>query len=324
MRMKMLVWLLVVFMSSVALAGCAGNIQSSKNTSNKKMSIVTTIFPIYDFTRAIVGDKATVTMLVSPGASIHSFDPSPADIKKINDSDIFIYIGGESDVWVSRILQSMDTSKIKLIRLMDFIKPVEEDEVEGMQAEEESHEHDATETQEPQYDEHIWTSPQNAVKLIDAIADGVCAVDSKSSDAYRQNAESYTSKIQNVSTEFKYVVDSAKRKKIVVADKFPFRYFVDEYGLDYRAAFSGCSDQTDASVATIAYLVNTVKNEGLQYVYYVELSNQNVARAISEQTGAGMLLLHSCHNVSKADFEKGVTYLSLMEQNVENLRKGLN
>jgi zinc transport system substrate-binding protein len=309
-----------------ALVGCASKSNFSNNTIDSKLNIVATIYPQYDFTRAIVGNKANLTMLVSPGASIHSFDPSPADIIKIKNADLFIYIGGDSDAWVEKILSSIDTSKMKVLRLMDFVKSVEEETVEGMEPEnEEEKESDSKDkNEEPEYDEHIWTSPKNAITLINAILDYLCERDSANDDFYRNNARNYIGEIKNVEEEIASIVNSAKHKKLVVADKFPFRYFVDEFGLDYCAAFSGCSDQTDASASTIAYLVDIVKKDKIPYVFYAELGNQNVAKAISEQTGAGMLLLHSFQNVSKSDFEAGVTYISLMKQNADNLRKGLS
>ena len=282
-----------------------------------KINIVATIFPEYDFARAIAKDKVNLSMLMPPGASIHSFDPSPADIKNIQNADIFIYIGGESDEWASNILESFDTTKMKIVKLLDYVNKEEEEIKEGM--EEEKHEE-----HELSYDEHIWTSPKNALRLIEVIRDAIIEKDPENREFYTENAQSYQDELKDISNEIQNIVSDAKHKKIIVADKFPFLYFVNHYGLDYEAAFPGCSDQADAGAKTIAHLVNSVKTEGISYIYHVELSNKNVAEAISEQTGAEMLLLNSCHNLSREDFEKGVTYLSLMKDNAENLRKGLN
>lgn len=316
---KIIILCLSALLLFTVFTGC----NSKQEDDNSKLNIVATIFPEYDFARAIAGDKASVSMLTSPGASVHSFDPSPADITKVQKADIFIYIGGESDVWVDNILDSLDTSKMKVIRMMDNVKTVEEELKEGMQEEEEEHDN-GEETEEPEYDEHIWTAPKNAIKLIDTLKDAMCEIDHTNAEIYKTNALNYSNELKKVDKDITDVVSAAKRKKIVVADKFPFRYFVEDYGLDYAAAFPGCSDQADAGVKTMTNLVDTVKNEKIPYVYYVELSNKSVAEAVAEQTGCGMLLLNSCHNVTKADFDKGVTYLSLMQQNVENLRKGLN
>jgi len=321
---------LCVFLSIflIVLSGCT---VANAEIDNEKINIVATIFPEYDFAKAITGDRANVSMLIQPGASIHSFDPSPADIKKVQNADIFIYVGGESEVWADNILQSLNTSEIKIIRLMDHVNTVNEEIKEGMEHEHKEHAEDHHEDEDQDQfheaeavDEHIWTSPKNALKLIDVICTVIAETDSENAEHYKDNAAKYKEELKEIDREITEVVESAKHNKIVVADKFPFRYFVDAYGLDYEAAFPGCSDQADAGAKTIVHLVNAVKNEGIEYVYYVELSNKNVAFAISEETGAQMLLLNSCHNVSKTDFDKGITYISLMKDNIESLRKGLN
>jgi zinc transport system substrate-binding protein len=288
-----------------------------------KINIVATIFPPYDFARAIVGDKANLTMLINPGAEVHSFDPSPADIAKIQKSDLFIYIGGENDAWVNSILESMDTSKKKIIKLMDYITPIKEETIEGMEKEKKEDETGGgiQDKEEIVYDEHIWTSPRNAILMINAIADILSKTDTGNAQVYMKNAAVYTTQIQEVDDEIKGTVDNSPNKMLVFGDRFPFRYFVDEFGLDYRAAFNGCSTETEVSAGTMAYLINTVKENKLHYILYIELSNQNIAKAISEQTGAEMILLHSCHNVSHDDFIAGATYLSLMKQNAETLKK---
>lgn len=323
-------YLLAAALLALTLAGCAPKqeaVLGNAEGTDTRIDIVATIFPPYDFARAVCGDQADLIMLVPPGSEIHSFDPSSDDIIRIQKADVFIYIGGENDEWVNTILNSMDTDNKKIIRLMDYLSPLEEETVEGMEEGEESapeHKGEAGGEDEIEYDEHIWTSPRNAILLTKAIADALCEIDAKNKDTYRANAAAYTAQLQEVDDQIRQIVDNSSRKLLIFGDRFPFRYFVEEFGLDYRAAFNGCSTETEASAGTLAYLINTVKENHIPYIYYIELSNQNIARAISEQTGAGMLLLHSCHNVSKDDFEAGVTYLSLMRQNAENLQKGLN
>lgn len=328
MRKKIVVFM-VLLVLAVGVTGCAQNTAAKNAESAGKISIVTTIFPVYDFARAIAGGQAELTMLVKPAAEVHSYDPSPADIIKIQEADVFIYIGGENDAWVSTILESMDTSNKKIIRLMDAVKPVEEETVEGMEAEEEEVAPETTQNktepaeEEIEYDEHIWTSPKNAILMVNEIAVALAEIDPQNAAVYTQNAADYTAQIQAVDDEIAGIVAAAPNKLLVFGDRFPFRYFVDEFGLDYKAAFPGCSTDTEASAGTLAYLMNTIKENNIKYVYYIELSNQNIAKAISEQTGAGLLQLHSVHNVTKDDFDAGATYVSIMQQNVENLRKGL-
>ena len=326
---KIVVFALVFLILALRLPGWAPNTADKHADNPGKISIVTTIFPVYDFARAVAGDQAELTMLVKPAAEVHSYDPSPADIIKIQDADVFIYIGGENDAWVSTILESMDISDKKIIRLMDAVKPVAEETVEGMEAEAEEVTAENTEKEsapakpEIEYDEHIWTSPKNAILMVDEIAAALAEVDTSNAAVYTNNAAAYTAQIQAVDDEIAGIVTASTNKLLVFGDRFPFRYFVDEFGLEYQAAFPGCSTDTEASAGTLAYLMNTIKEQNIKYVYYIELSNQNIVRAISEQTGAQQLQLHSAHNVTKDDFEAGVTYVSIMQQNAENLRKGL-
>ncbi|MCL1872541.1 MAG: metal ABC transporter substrate-binding protein [Clostridiales bacterium] len=301
---------------SLAAGGCEVNEPPEKD--NGKINIVATIFPQYDFCRAIAGDRANLSLLIKPGVSVHSFEPSAADMKKIDDADVFIYIGGESDAWVGRLLSSLDTSNKHIISLIDQVDAVMEEIGEGMEDDPDDGE------EEDIYDEHIWTSLQNSLKLIQVIADNLAEIDQENREFYQQNAAAYIDQIKELDQEIRDIVQNARRNTIVIADKFPFRYFVDEFGLDYYAAFPGCSDQADASASTIASLIKTVIEEQIPCIYYVELSNQNVARAVNEQTGAQMLLLNSCQTLSKEDFDAGATYLSLMRANAQALKEGLN
>jgi len=295
----------------VGAAGCTGAVDDGRQAADTaKLRVVATIFPLYDFTRAVAGGMADVTMLLAPGSSVHSFDPSIGDIRTLQSADVFFYIGGDGDVWVSGLLASGDITAVS-VRLMDSVQTVQEQALPGEPA-------------ETGADEHIWTSPANAIVMVNTIRDTLCAQDSAHADAYRANAAAYTASLQTLDNELHAVADTAARRTIVVADRFPFRYLVDELGLSYAAAYGGCSDQTDASVSVIERLINTVRDEDIHYVFYAELSNRDTARAVCEQTGVSALLLHSCETVSKADFDAGVTYLSIMERNKENLALALN
>jgi zinc transport system substrate-binding protein len=292
-----------------------------------KITVTATIFPPYDFTRAIAGGRVNLNMLLPPGAESHSYEPSPRDIITIQNSDVFIYIGGESDAWVDRILDSVDTQNMKIIRLMDAVDVVEEEIVEGMEDEEEhgdggEDEEDGHE-EEAEYDEHIWTSPRNAALLINAIAGGLIEKDKANAEFYRQNAEAYILKLDELDAAFKQVVNGAKRKTMVFGDRYPFRYFSDAYGLSYFAAFPGCSTETEPSAATVAFLINKIRAEKIPVVFHIELSNEKMADTIAEETGAKKLRLHAAHNISKRDFDNGATYIDLMTLNVDALREAL-
>jgi zinc transport system substrate-binding protein len=487
-----------------ALSGCAQNNASPEQPEQEDtLSVVSTIFAPYDFVREIVGDKANITMLLPPGSESHSYEPTPQDIIKIQNCDVFVYVGGDSDEWVHEVLDSMDTSKMKIVALMDCVDVVEEELVEGMEddhghdhgseefdpadvkdrpmsdfsgewisgiplindgsldayiehtAEEnevtfdeqksallkrwaseyenftienstltidsisgeytykgyqivesdhgasvwynfqletpvaglpayltfndhgyghEDEEHDEDEAEEEheeiahmhlkygddgfdalisneewstfyfdnsysgkeigefmagheheetELDEHVWTSPKNAKLIVQKISDALCKADSANAEVYKQNTQAYLSKLDELDAAFQQVVDSAARKTLIVGDRFPFRYLADAYGLAYFAAFPGCSTETEASAATVAFLIDKVKDEEIPVVFHAELSNQKMANTISEATGAKVLLLHACHNITKAEFEQGISYLDLMQQNVENLKEAL-
>ena len=183
---------------------------------------------------------------------------------------------------------------------------------------EESHTHEGI------YDEHIWTSPKNAVLMVNAICNALLDIDADNADIYKSNADKYNQELMILDDEIRDIVTSSKRKNIVFGDRFPFRYLAEEYGLEYRAPFTGCSSQSDASPKTIAYLINYIKDNNIPYLYYIELSNEKIANTLIEQTGVSKLKLHSAQNVSKKEFDSGITYISIMKDNLESLKKGLN
>ena len=325
MKNKFIPSALVLLACAFALAGCG---QKNKPADDGRLSVVTTIFPPYDFARAIAGGKAEITMLLPPGAETHSFEPRPQDIIKIQKCGVFIHAGGESDSWVESILKPMDTSKMKVVAMMKCVEAVEEEIVEGMQDDEaEGEKARNNETgdgdEKPEYDEHVWTSPRNAKIIVRKIADALIDADSANVDTYRQNADTYIAELDGLDVKFQSVVDSAVRKTLVFGDRFPFRYFADAYGLKYFAAFPGCATETEASAKTVAFLINKVKAEKIPVVFHIELSNRKMAEAIGEAAGAKVRLMHSCHNITKADLEAGKTYISLMSANVGTLSEAL-
>ena len=308
--MKKIVILLLLF--TLILVGC----NTPASDSGSGISVISTIFAPYDFTREIAGGHVDLTMLLPPASESHSYEPTPKDIIKIQNCDIFIYVGSESDSWVNDILDSMDTSDMKIITLTDCVDTVEEEIVEGM-------DHDDHEEEEHETDEHVWTSPKNAELIARKISDTLCIVDPDNAADYEKNTADYLAKLRELDGKFQSVIDSAVRHTIIFGDRFPFRYLADAYGLDYFAAFPGCSTETEASAAAVAFLIDKINAEGIPVVFHAELSNRKMAEIISESTGAQILLLHACHNVSKAEFENGVTYLDLMNQNVKNLQEAL-
>lgn len=318
---KILLVFAVAVFSIVSLTGC------NKNKDNEnKLTIVTTNFPSYDFARAVIKDNKDVElkMLLKPGAEFHDFEPTPQDIIDIKNSALFIYTGGESDEWISDILDDIDTDKTKVIKMMDLVDVKEEEIVEGMEDEEHEEEEEHHDEEEVEYDEHVWTSPVNAIKIVNALRDEVVSIDNDNKKVYEDSAKEYTDKLEKIDNEFKDIVKNAKRKEIIFGDRFPLRYFVDEYNLKYYAAFPGCSAQTEASAKTISYLVDKVKEDKIPVVFHIELSNGKIAEAISKETGAKVLEFNTAHNISQKDFDAGVTYVDIMEENTKVLKEALN
>jgi len=282
----------------------------------EKLSVVTTIFPEYDFARAVAGDHADIVMLIKPGAESHSYEPTPMDIITIQKCDVFICVGGENDTWAQKILAGLDTSGMQIVYLMDIVKPMQLEHHH-----EEEHEHEDEHAHE--YDEHVWTSPANAMTIVTAVAEAFAAADPEHAQEYRANAEAYNEEIAAVDKEIRAIVDGAERRELVFGDRFPFLYFAREYGLDWVSAFPGCSTDAEVSAATVASLIDKVETDQVPVVCYIELSTHRVADTICEATGAQGMLLHSCQNVTKEEFEAGETYVSLMRKNCETLREAL-
>lgn len=277
--------------------------------SKDRLSIVSVSFPGYDFARQITLDTADNTMLLSPGEESHTFEPTASDIQKISQCDVFIYGGGESDEWVREALNSIDTEKISVISMTEITGTVKEELIEGMEGEDEGED-----------DEHVWTSPVNAMKIVKEISKAVCQKDSANREAYEKNTEKYLSALSKLDGEFRELGKSSATKSIVVGDRFPFRYLCDEYGFSYYAAFPGCSAQNEANAVTIAYLINKVREEKIPVVFKVDLSAGLVASSIADSTGAEVRTLYSCHTLSADDFNGGETYVSLMDRNLEALK----
>lgn len=326
------IFLLCMLLSAVAgISGCGsrteeGNTQSGEDSG--RISVVTTIFPPYDFVREIAGDHAELKMLLKPGEESHSYEPTPQDIIAIRNCDVFIYVGGENDVWVEDILSSLPDDGRQILRLTDCVETVEEEHVEGMK-EAPGHTHEDEEEEGEvhsvhEIDEHVWTSPVNAALITDQIKNVLVKADPQNEQFYLENAAKYEDKLADLDKKFREVTENAKRSMLIFGDRFPFRYFADEYDLEYYAAFPGCAGDTEPSAATMAFLIDKVKQGGVPAVLKMELSNSNIADAIAEATDTEVKVFYSCHNLSADDFEKGETYLSMMEKNVETLKEVLN
>lgn len=332
--------ILVAVMALVCLSACGNKTTnatpSESATESKQLQIVTTIFPEYDWVKEILGNQAgnaDLIMLLDNGVDQHSYQPTAEDIMKISNCDLFIYVGGESDEWVEDALQEAVNKDMKVINLLDVMgESVKEEVVEGMEAE--KHEHEDGDAQEEEheheegleYDEHVWLSVKNAEILCNAIADALAEIDADHADDYHANVTAYNEKLAALDTEYQSAVKEAGQKTVLFGDRFPFRYLVDDYGLSYYAAFVGCSAETEASFETITFLAGKVDELGLHSVLTIEKSGQKIAQTIIQNTqekNQQILTMDSMQAITSEDVSGGVTYLSIMENNLEILKEAL-
>ena len=304
---------IITLLLCIALVLCALACAAPKPDSDRP-TVICTIFPQYDFVRQIAGDRVNLVMLSKPGAEVHGFDPSLSEMSMILDCDLFVYVGGETDRWVDDLLHK-NGRDLNAVALVDLCETVDEECVPGMQG---------TAEEEPEADEHVWTSPGNAIRIVEGLTDALCALLPDEADAMRANAAAYRKELTALDADFRAVMQDAKRTTVVFAERFPFRYLCDELGLTYYAALPGCSSNEEVALSTVSFLIDRVNEEHLPGVFYIEFSDQRIANTIAKATGCETWLLHSCHNVSREDFDAGVTYLDLMRQNLIGIKKAVN
>lgn len=316
--MKKTVSLIMIIAMLLLLCACT-------NTENKKdgISIVCTAFPQYDYIKNIIGSDDGLTLLLDDGADLHSYEPTAQDIIKIGSADLFVCVGGASDVWVEGALHSANNPELQTIALMDIVDTYEQEYVAGMQHEsgEHIHAHNGDHSEE---DEHIWLSIRNAAEITDYLCGIISKIDPDNSSLYRVNADKYITELNALDAEYTAIAENSARKIILLADRFPFRYLVEDYGITYFAAFAGCSSESEASFDTMAFLIDKTNELQLPYILTIEGSDGSIAKMICEETDAESLTLDSCQSVSSADIEQGASYLGIMKSNLEILREALN
>ena len=325
---KITALLLALFMLVGVLAGCG---KQNDTNQTDKLSIVTTIFPEYDWVREILGDKADnaeITMLLDNGVDLHSYQPTADDIVKISDCDLFIYVGGESDEWVEDALRNAANGNMKVINLLEVLgdSVKTEEIVEGMQEEEHEHEDAEEHEHEEEADEHVWLSLKNAKMLVRVISKVLQELDPDNKDIYAANADAYVKKLSALDAEYQAAVDAASNKTILFGDRFPFRYLVDDYGLRYYAAFVGCSAETEAGFETISFLAKRVDEWKLPCVLTIEGAQHKIAETVVRNTTAKnqrVLTMDSMQSTTSKDVKNGTTYLSVMEKNLSVLKEAL-
>lgn len=329
--MKRIRLLALVLASVLCLASAAAPAAAEEG---KKLNIVTTIFPVYDWILQAAGgaDHAEITLLLDSGVDLHSYQPTASDMLKIASCDVFVYVGGESDKWVEDALKGSVNPGRVVISLLDALgEDVRTEElVEGMEHHGHEEDGDADEDhdrEEEEADEHVWLSLRNAQKLTSAIAARLAEADPAHAEAYTANAAAYCERLAALDAQYAEVTGAATHKTLLFGDRFPFRYLADDYGLAYYAAFSGCSAETEASFQTIVFLAQKMDELGLPAVLTIEGTSRKIAETVIRTTAGKnqkILTLDSMQSVTAADMQAGVSYLSIMEKNLEVLREALN
>lgn len=287
----------------LGLVGC-----KSENTKDKKLNIVATVFPAFDFAREIAGENANVQMLLPPGTESHFYEPSLGDISKIEQCDLFIYAGGDIDSWAEDVIKALG-KEINVICMSTLVEPLHS---------EHNHEH----SENSGYDSHVWTSPKNAKIICEKITERLCSLDTLNREYYSGRLVYYSAQLDFLDNELKNISENKTRNVLVLADRFPFLYLAEDYGFEYLAAIEGCSSETEPTLTAVSAIIDTVNKQNIKTVFYIEFSSQKTADIVCSNTGANKKLLHSCHNVSSEEFESE-TYISLMQQNVKNIKEAL-
>ena len=325
-----------VLIAAMLVVGCGSTTAtntaagSAGAANDDKIQVVATVFPAYDWAKEVTkgNDNVEVSMLIDSGVDLHSFQPSADDIIKISTCDVFIYVGGESDTWVEDVLTEASNKDMVVINMLDAIgdNAREEELVEGMQGEEEEEEEEEGEEEGPEYDEHVWLSVKNAKILTQEISDKMCEADPASKDLYTKNAADYVNALDELDAKYEAAVAAGSQKTLLFGDRFPFRYMVEDYGLDYYAAFIGCSAESEASFETIAFLASKTDELRLKVILQIESSDGKIAKTVKDSTQSKdqeILTMDSMQSVTSDDVANGETYLSVMEKNLEVLQRAL-
>lgn len=311
--------IIAVFLTFIIIMGIVFAIANQGNVttidSNEKITVVTSLFPEYDFVKQIGKEKVNVQILLLPGTESHTYEPTPKDIININESDMFIYTSDEMEPWATKISTSID-SDTKILQAANNINLIklEHDHSEHEEEHEEIHEYDA----------HVWLDPFNAIKMVENITEELCKISPEDAEYFRKNAEDYKKELTDLDNEIQQTVNNSKRNKLVFGGEFAYIYFIERYGLEYATAYDSCGEGAEPSVAKIKQIVDTITNEQIPVIFYQELSTGKIANMIADETNAKTLIFHTIHNVTSEDLENGVTYITLMKNNLANIKEALN
>lgn len=306
----------------LSLCSCRSNI-----TEDEKLKIVCTAFPQYDFVRSILGSDENVSLLIKNGSDLHGFEPTAKDIVEIRTADMFVYVGGASDVWVERAVNATENPNLRSVAIMDFVETLSLEDIESLEHgghhahDHSTHDHDHS---PEDADEHIWLSLKNAISIVNALCDEICALDSANAEKYKANTQEYTEKLEALDEDYQKVFGEAEKDVLLFADRFPFGYLTHDYGIAHIAAFTGCSSESEVTAETFIRLIEQTKEHDLNYVLILEGSDGRTARTVCEATGAKALTVDSCQTVSEDDILNGANYLDIMTNNLEIFKEALN
>ena len=316
--------LLSLCMLSFIITGCQNSLAKQENgkvtEDSNKVQIVTTLFPQYDFTKAIGQDKVEVTLLLPPGVEAHSYEPTPKDVVSIKEADIFIYTGEGMEPWAHKTIEGIQEADLIVVdssKNVELLSATEEDHEEDAQHEEEEHEHGA-------YDPHFWTNPLNAIVMVDNILAGLIEADPTNEEFYTANAKAYKNELKQLDQDIEEGLSTLENRTIIFGGHFAFGYFANRYQLDYVSPYTGFSPDAEPTPQKIAEMIDLMNQLEVKTIYYEELLDPKVSRVIAEETNADMLLLHAAHNISKEELENGITYIAIMRENLERLIGGQN
>lgn len=310
---KIIAVLLTFFLIIGAIFVALGNVNKN-NQQTEKITIVTSLFPEYDFVKQIGKDKVDVKILLPPGTESHTYEPTPKDIVSINEADMFIYTSNQMEPWAEKIAESIDSKDTIILQAGQDINLIEIE-----------HDHEeAKDHDEHTADAHIWLNPNNAIKMIENITDKLCTISPENAEYFRNNANVYIEELKKLDTEIEETVKNSKRNKLVFGGEFAYIYFLDRYNLEYATAYQGCGEGAEPSAKQIKEIIDTINNEEIPIIFYQELSEGKIAKMIADETNAKTLVFHTAHNVTSSDLENGVTYVSIMRENLENIKQALN
>lgn len=312
--------ILIILVISTITINNHSNINNEIIKDSNKINIITTIFPIYDFINNVGGDKVQVSILIPPGVEVHDYEPTPQDIILINDSDLFIYMGENIEYWAKTLINGVE-KKEKIIDIAKNIEFIENEKFEakyGIEDNEEEHEHDLE-----KYDTHIWLDPTKSIEIVNNIKDELCNIDSKNANYYKENAENYISELVKLDSDIMDVVSASENKKIAFGGPFAYAYFIERYNLSFVSAYDSCGENGEPSVFKVKQVIEKMKNDNIDVIFYKELSSGNIAKTISEETGANMLEFNSIHTVTEEQLNNNISYISIMRKNLENLKEAL-